>query len=148
MPLWYGNGVIDDGKPQLRQRSSVLKSLIRSNWVTFQLLRMRPESRSPSAVSGGMRPLAGSILAFVVRRRAFRQGEGCGILFVGEIRLCAEFDRPLDRGTPDRIDRPDSAQVRVAPRGTRRGPSGRRCRGARRDSEIERAFTGDLSRRP
>ena len=42
-----------------------MKSAIRSNWVTFQLLRIAADIRSPSGVSGGMRPLAGSMISEV-----------------------------------------------------------------------------------
>ena len=65
MPLLYMNGNIDAGMPRVMQRSSALKSATLSNGMSDQLLVIVAERRSPSAVSGGRRPSAGSTISEV-----------------------------------------------------------------------------------
>ena len=67
MPLLYMNGNIDAGMPRVMQRSSALKSETLSNGMSDQLLVIVADRRSPSAVSGGTRPFAGSTINDVSR---------------------------------------------------------------------------------
>ena len=68
IPLLYMNGNIDAGIPREMQRSQLSKSCqVSKGWPCTQVLRIASDSRWPSAVKAGRRPLAGAVIQLVRR---------------------------------------------------------------------------------